>query len=145
MRRFICLCLPLFFFSSVVLSAAPDVIGVNSAEPLSAANLTQWTIGLIFILLIIFIAAWAGKRFTGLTTSHKGDLKILSGLSLGSREKAVLIKAGNQHLLLGVAPGRVVTLHTFERGAIPEETQNEQSPQLFQESLKKVMNKQGVE
>lgn len=138
-------CLPLIFISNVVLSAAPSVIGSNSSDPLSTANLTQWTIGLIFILLTIFAVAWAAKRFTGLATNHKGNLKILSGVSLGAREKAVLIKAGNQHLLLGVAPGRVVTLHAFEVGEISENAPQEQTSHRFQDSLQKVMSKKVVE
>jgi len=140
------LCLVLFFISNTALSAAPVVIGSNSSEPLSTANLTQWTIGLVFVLLMILVVAWVAKRFTGLAANHKGNLKVLSGVSLGSREKAVLIKAGNQHLLLGVAPGRVVTLHAFEAGEIPENiTQGESTPNMFQDSLQKVMNKKVAE
>lgn len=137
------LCFVMFFISNAALSAAPVVIGSNSSDPLSTANLTQWTVGLVFVLLMIFVVAWAAKRFTGLTASHKGNLKVLSGISLGSREKAVLIKAGNQHLLLGVAPGRVVTLHTFEAGEISENTsQGEPVPNMFQDSLQKIMAKE---
>jgi len=140
------LCLVLVFISNSALSATPAIIGSNSPEPLSTANLTQWTIGLVFVLLMILVVAWAAKRFTGLAASHKGNLKVLSGVSLGSREKAVLIKAGNQHLLLGVAPGRVVTLHTFEAGEILEnEAQGESASNMFHDSLQKVMNKKAAE
>ncbi|MDF1828474.1 MAG: flagellar biosynthetic protein FliO [Cycloclasticus pugetii] len=138
--------LSLMFTSTAAFSSVPTAIGSNSVDPFSTANLTQWTIGLFFVLLLILIVAWAAKRFTGLASSHKGHLKVLSGVSLGHREKAVLIQAGNQHLLLGVAPGRVVTLHTFEAGEISQSlSQEEAVPTAFQDSLKKVMNKKGAE
>ena len=126
-------------------SALPDIIGSQSADPLSTANLTQWTVGLVFVLLMILAVAWVAKRFTGFGVGHKSDLKVLSGLSLGGREKAVLIRAGKQHLLLGVAPGHIVTLHTFEAGEISDDVVSEKSSSGFEQNLQKIMNKQAAE
>ena len=135
-------CLLLTFASHPALAAPSSIVGSNSAEPFSTANLTQWTIGLIFVLLMILVVAWLAKRVTGFTSNHKGDLKIVSGIALGSREKAILIKAGQQHILLGVAPGRVVNLHTFEKGEISEQTNKDVLVgQSFKESLQNVMKK----
>lgn len=140
MKRLYCLLLTLSSHAS--LAATSSVAGSNSAEPLSAANLTQWTIGLVFVLLMILVVAWLAKRVTGFTSNHKGDLQIVSGIALGSREKAILIKAGQQHILLGVAPGRVVNLHTFEKGEIPEKTNKDTlTGQSFKDSLQNVMKK----
>ena len=137
------LALLLICFVSLTASAAPAVIGAESVDPLSTANLTQWTVGLMFVLLLIIAAAWFTKRFTGFGSAQAGQLKVLSGVSLGSREKAVLIRAGKRHLLLGVAPGRVETLHTFEEGEISELATQEASG-AFQDSLQKMMDKQVV-
>lgn len=129
-------------FSQAALSAEKSVIGSDSVEPLSTANLTQWSVGLIFVLMMIFVVAWLVKRFSGLGVSHTGELKVLSGISLGSREKAVLIRAGKQYLLLGVSPGRVETLHTFEDGEITETVNTPaDAPLGFQESLHKILKK----
>lgn len=139
-------CLLLIATSNVALSATGPIVGSNSADPLSTANLTQWTIGLVFVLLMILVVAWAAKRFAGFAPNHKVDLKIVSGISLGSREKAVLIKAGDHHILLGVAPGRVVSLHTFEKGEISDETnKGALSGEAFKESLQNIMKKGSAE
>lgn len=119
--------------------AAPTGVGTASVDPLSNANLTQWTIGLMFVLLLIIAAAALARRFTGFGSAQAGQLKILSAVSLGHREKVVLIRAGKQHLLLGVSPGQVVTLHTFETGEIIE--QAAQVPLNFQQSLHEMMSK----
>tara|TARA_R110002095_G_scaffold8809_6_gene14312 strand:+ start:93 stop:521 length:429 start_codon:yes stop_codon:yes gene_type:complete len=134
----------LVFVSSLACSAEPVMLGSKSIDPMSTANLAQWTVGLIFVLLMIIAIAWVAKRFAGFSGNrHTGQLKILSGISLGSREKALLIRAGQQYILLGVAPGRVENLHTFAAGEISEETT--QTPSGFQESLQKMMNKKQAE
>ncbi|MDH5765670.1 MAG: flagellar biosynthetic protein FliO, partial [Gammaproteobacteria bacterium] len=48
-----------------------------------------------------------------LPVSNQVDMKILGGLSLGTRERAVLVQVDNQRLLLGVAPGRVSILQNL--------------------------------
>jgi len=139
-------CLLLIVTSNVALSATAPIVGSNSSDPLSTANLTQWTIGLVFVLLMILVVAWAAKRFTGFTPNQKVNLTIVSGISLGSREKAVLIKAGDHHILLGVAPGRVVNLHTFEKGEISDQTNKGALPgEAFKESLQNIMKKGSAE
>ena len=136
----------LISLSQAAVSAEPSIVGSKSVEPVSMANLTQWTVGLIFVLLIILLVAWLVKRFTNLGTTHKGNLRVLSGISLGNREKAVLIKAGNQHLLLGVSPGRVVNLHTFEAGEILDEVgQAGASSATFKDSLQALMKNRVIE
>jgi len=134
----------LILVPTVSVASEAVVVGSRTIEPLSTANLTQWTSGLVFVLLMILVVAWFVKRFTGVGSGgYTGQLQILSGISLGSREKAVLIRAGKQYLLLGVAPGRVETLHTFNEGEITESVQDE--PAGFQESLNKIMNKKAAE
>ncbi|WP_172600428.1 FliO/MopB family protein [Sulfurivermis fontis] len=39
---------------------------------------------------------------------------MLGGVPVGQRERVVLIQVGNKQLLLGVAPGRVQTLHVLD-------------------------------
>ena len=39
----------------------------------------------------------------------------MASVGLGQRERAVLLEAGEQHILLGVAPGQVQKLHVFDR------------------------------
>jgi flagellar protein FliO/FliZ len=38
---------------------------------------------------------------------------VLADLPLGQKERAVLIRVGTKQILLGVAPGRVSTLHVL--------------------------------
>jgi flagellar protein FliO/FliZ len=62
--------------------------------------------------------------------SSKGEIAILSGVSLGPRERAVLLRVGNTRLLVGVAPGRVQTLHVLDDVDTQRETSERFSGQL---------------
>jgi flagellar protein FliO/FliZ len=45
----------------------------------------------------------------------KGLIRVLGGVTLGSRERAVVVAVGGTRLLLGVAPGQVRMLHVLPR------------------------------
>lgn len=61
--------------------------------------------GLIFVL----------KKLNGLPVGQKAPIHVLGSVRVGSREKIVLIEAGEQQLLVGVATGNIRTLHTFDQ------------------------------
>jgi flagellar protein FliO/FliZ len=46
-----------------------------------------------------------------LPAAGKGLIRVLGGVALGSRERAVVVAVGSTRLLLGVAPGQVRMLH----------------------------------
>jgi flagellar protein FliO/FliZ len=85
-----------------------------ASEPLAAANLFQLLFGLIVVLIAIGVTALLLRRL-GRLPQGPGALRVLAGLSLGARERAVLIQVGDKQILLGVAPGRVQALHVLER------------------------------
>ena len=62
--------------------------------------------------------AWLVKRYVQVPGINKGQVQILGGVSLGAREKAVLLHVDGKRLLVGVAPGRVQTL--MELGEVGE-------------------------
>jgi flagellar protein FliO/FliZ len=91
--------------------AAPAA--VESATPAGVGSLTQVTLSLGLVLALIFAAAWAVRRMRGFGRVASGSLDVLADLPLGQKERAVLIRVGTKQILLGVAPGRVTTLHVL--------------------------------
>ncbi len=88
-------------------------------EPLkknSNSYLLQLFSGLIIVLLCIIVLAWVAKRFNRIPSRANAYVQILGGVSMGSRERVVVVKAGNKKLLLGVSPGRINMLHVLEEG-----------------------------
>jgi flagellar protein FliO/FliZ len=83
----------------------------HGLDPLGG-GLTQLILGLVLILALIAGAAWLLRRFLPLRGGD-GAIKILGGLALGARERLVLVQVEEARLLLGIAPGRVQTLHVL--------------------------------
>ena len=83
------------------------------SEPLGAGNLLQLTFGLLVVLAAIVGSAWLLRRYGRLQSGVDGALRVIGGLSMGPRERVVLVQVGKQQLLLGVAPGRIQTLHVL--------------------------------
>lgn len=84
-------------------------------EPMAAGNVMQMVLGLIAVLLLIVGLAWVMRRMGGVSGTAAGSLRVLGGLSMGTRERVVLVQVGETQLLLGVAPGRVQTLHVLDQ------------------------------
>lgn len=87
---------------------------INTIEPLSMMNMLNTIMGLVVVIALILALAWAVRKYGRLNTNAQADMKILGGLSLGTREKAILVQVEGKKLLLGVAPGRVETLHVLD-------------------------------
>lgn len=97
--------------------AAP-LAGAGS-EPMSLAGMLQMLTGLLLVLLLIFGVAWMARRFgrfSGMASEH---LKVIGGLSIGQREKIVIVQAGGARLVLGVSPGGIRTLHVMDPSEFP--------------------------
>ncbi len=120
----------LFMLISLAAQAAdekpvPDVVGAAAlkstsvATPvLSTGSYIQVILGLVFVVLLIFFLAWLVRRIGRLQSVMGGSMKMLGGLSLGQRERALLVQVGETQMLLGVAPGSVRTLHVFDKPVV---------------------------
>jgi len=89
--------------------------GTVLADNNVTSQLLQTTLGLLVVLAVIIAMAWLVKRFGHLRGGVQGQLKIVGGVSLGTRERVVVLQVGEQQLVLGVAPGQIRTLHVLEQ------------------------------
>lgn len=106
---------------------APNAMASGAAQttplaisPITTHGLVQVTLGLAAVLALILLLAWLVRRFGPLHAGGPGTVRLLGGVSLGQREKAVLVQVGDKQLLLGIAPGNVRTLHVFDAPVLPE-------------------------
>lgn len=84
------------------------------SNPVTGSMVLQWFLGLLFVLLIIVGCGWLLRKYGNITGSTNTNLKILGGVSVGTREKVLLLQAGNKQLVIGVAPGQVRMLYVLE-------------------------------
>lgn len=79
-------------------------------SPVTGGDVLQWLLGLAAVLLVILGCAWLARKFGSFSYRGNGVLKVVEGLSLGTRERVVLLQAGNKRLLVGITPGQMRTL-----------------------------------
>lgn len=91
-----------------------DAARTLTESPVSAMSLLQTLLGLVLVLGCIVLVAWLLKRSNSFHTAASGQLKMIAGLPLGTRERAVLVQVGDKQLLLGVTPQQISLLHTLE-------------------------------
>ncbi len=93
------------------LFAAPHAAA--TAAPVGASGLASVTLALLLVLAAIFAVAWVARRVRGIGNRVGNAIDVLADVPLGPKERAVLVKVGSEHVLIGVAPGRVSALHVL--------------------------------
>ena len=80
----------------------------------SASQLASLLGGLILILGLIYGLSWFVKRFSQGGFMQNPNMKIISAMPLGTRERLLLVDVGGKQLLLGVTATQINTLHVFD-------------------------------
>jgi flagellar protein FliO/FliZ len=113
-RRFLLFCVTIFF-SIAMTPLRVFAADVAKPAPVVATNPMNMILGLLFLLAIVGAGWWLVKRAGGLQVNSGNGLKVVAALSVGPRERVVLIELAGEQWLLGVAPGCVNLLHRFEQ------------------------------
>jgi flagellar protein FliO/FliZ len=83
--------------------AAPEPVAV----PTAGGGTLRVVLALVVVLGAVYAAAWLMRRLRGVGGAGTGNLQVISQVALGARERAVLLRAGDQQVLLGVSNGSV--------------------------------------
>ena len=103
---------PLSFITLLVLSPylkAEQQLN-DVATPMDFNQVFSVIFGLGFVLLLFFILVYALKRLPSMNGARAGVIKIIDTLYLSNSEKIVLVKIGEQQLLLGITPQKIESL-----------------------------------
>jgi flagellar protein FliO/FliZ len=111
------------------------------ASPLSIGSLTQLTLSLIAIVALIVAIGWVLKRFKLAAPRGSVDSEVLDQLSLGPRERVVLVRIGTAQVLVGVSAGGIVALTPL---AEPISLKAASRSPAFAERLRDIMKRPGA-
>jgi flagellar protein FliO/FliZ len=84
------------------------------------AGTLRVTVAMVVVLGTLLAAAWFARRVRAAGGASSSALTVLAQVSLGTRERAVLLRVGAFQVLVGVAPGNVRTLHVIDGIAEPD-------------------------
>lgn len=106
--------------SSLLATAAAPAQKIGQHAP-SSPGIGGALVGLILVLGLILGLAWLLKRLpgAGLGMRPAGQMRVVSMLSVGAKERVVVIEVGTQQLLIGVTAGGITALHTLSEPLPP--------------------------
>lgn len=86
---------------------------VASSHPSNSGNVVSMLGSLALVVALIFALAWLARKLQGLRAVRGDLLQVTGGVSVGGKERVVIVKVGADHFLVGVAQGQVSLLHRF--------------------------------
>ena len=92
------------------LMAVPSLLAAETALAAPEAtmgNVSNVIASLGLVVGVILVAAWVVRRTPFGIGRGNGPLKVLAALSLGPKERLLLVDAGGEHVLLAVSPAGV--------------------------------------
>ncbi|VAW46653.1 hypothetical protein MNBD_GAMMA03-1159 [hydrothermal vent metagenome] len=103
-------------YTSITLAetATETTVAIGESVTRPSEYFGQIMLSLILVLLIIFLAAWILRRYSRFPGVADGNLKVIGALSVGQRERIILLQVGQEQILVGVTSNKITTLHQLE-------------------------------
>lgn len=102
-----------------------------------ASNWPFVMLTLLAMVICILLIAWIVKRFSGITGLGGKDLKIVSAIALGARERIAIVDVKGQQFLIGVTSQNISLLHNFDDAPIA--TNDSLKPSEFANKLQSIL------
>ncbi|XOV88302.1 MAG: flagellar biosynthetic protein FliO [Pseudomonadota bacterium] len=83
------------------LLAVDLMASAGDAAP-AAGLLLQMLVALVVVVGLIYALGWLLKRLQAGAATQSGSIRMLGGLSVGARERVVLLELDGKRILLGV-------------------------------------------
>ncbi len=140
MRWILALFSPIF---SALAGATPDA-GAKAAEktfePMSYSNALNVVFSLLIVVAVLFALAWVLRRSKGVLSAGNQKISVVSQLPVGVREKVLLLRVGEENVLVGYSGGGLQALHAWH-GDIPADIAHDHiQPAAFGDYLSRLRN-----
>ncbi len=131
------------YLPSIFAAPVSEVSGV-AVKNVGFQDVLQWGLALLFVLGIFGVFVWSLRKLSGLQVNGEAKMRVLGGLSLGMREKIVLLEVGNKQMVLGVTPGRIEALLVLDgEDRLVSDRGGQGSPGMFSQKLMQAMKRRG--
>ena len=111
--------LPSFPLALAIFLASQTAWAEENAPGVPNSSFYQAFLGLAVIVGFLILIAYFGRKIWGGKGFGQGGLNIIGGVALSTRERIVLVEAGDTWLVIGVVPGQIRTLHRMPKGELP--------------------------
>ena len=131
---------------SIAVPASLAFSGVAQAadQPSMALDLFKVLFGLVVVLGAMAAVLWLLKRAGVGRAQAGGVVKVVGGVSVGNRERVLVLEIADQWVVVGVAPGRVSALANLPRQEQPAPTEAPLPDNQFATWLKQKIDKRNA-
>lgn len=127
-------------FVILVLYSPAVLLAEDTATQLAKGNgysgyFIKMILSMLLIIGMLAAFSWYTRRFGMGMLGHKPNdhLQVVSMLSLGAKERVVMIQAGDDQLILGLVPGEIKKLHVIKNTKSSDTNSKSFSKQLSSE------------
>jgi flagellar protein FliO/FliZ len=115
----------------------------QASVPSTGGSLLQTALALLFVIGLMLGLAWLTKRFGPKNFGGgNSNIKLVGSLSVGTRERILVVEVGEQWIVVGASPGRMNALATMPRQENSEPLQQASVPTAnFAEWFKQTIDK----
>ncbi|MYM68507.1 flagellar biosynthetic protein FliO [Pseudoduganella sp. FT55W] len=128
--------------------AQPSALAMTIPTPQASTTSTgggllQTSIALLFVIGLMLGLAWLTKRFGPKNFGGgNSNVKLVGSLSVGTRERILVVEVGEQWIVVGASPGRMNALATMPRQESSEPVQPASVPGAnFADWIKQTIDK----
>ncbi len=147
MRCIIVIVMLCWFGVDTALADAEKFVDSHVAQSLPTTGISSMgyvTVALSLVLALIYGSAWLLRRMRNLSGEGKQSMSVVEAISVGPKERVVLLRVRDKQVLLGVASGRVDMLLDMGKPEDVEQinsdaTNNELQRPSFKALLKRSM------
>lgn len=106
-----------------------SIVNASTAPELFSAGYLAQVLGSLLLVFVCLLGViYFLKRMNRVGGGSGNVLRVLGSAGVGQREKVVLIEAGGEQLLIGVAQGSVRTLHVFAEPIVDTQDDEHEVP-----------------
>jgi len=110
--------LALFALMTVPAVAQEAVPAVSPSSLFTGDYLLQVIGSFVVVILLLVGVLVLLRRFNGVSSQMSGNMRVLSSVGVGQRERVVLLQVGEEQILVGVGPGNVRKIHAFDEPVV---------------------------
>ncbi len=112
------LLLALFALMTVPAVAQEAVPAVSPSSLFTGDYLLQVIGSFVVVILLLVGVLVLLRRFNGVSSQMSGNMRVVSSVGVGQRERVVLLQVGEEQILVGVGPGNVRKIHAFDEPVV---------------------------
>lgn len=134
------ICVAVLFIILMPISHADEISSVNTIGSYSL-EAVKVIFSLAIVLVVFYVFVYVFKKYVGGPLKSNSSIRMLGGISVGSKEKIIIVEAGKVNLLVGVSGYGITKLHQFEENELVNLQEDQNSMMTFGEHIENLIRK----